>query len=309
MGIVYSGGFMKNHGLSHDNFDKGLIDLHEKLIKLEELEIERTQAGMPDWKIESKYRRFFDQVKEGILIVQDNKFTRVNSQLVQIVGYSVEEIIGTPFFNIVHPSELSRLNEIYNNRMAGEDAPIKYETIVKHKDGSDVPIEIRSGAVTYKEKAAVFAMIKRIAEDEKKLESKQLSLGLGHDSSERKILIVDDDPVTLKILEKILLSAGYWVVKACNGKEALNIVNDFLPDLIILDIMMPVMDGTETIEALEKDPRTKHIPVVFLTSIISKKEEARNLVTNRSFLAKPIEKEKLLNEIEICLEKRNKQDN
>jgi len=307
--VVYSGGFMKNYGLTHNNLDTDLIDLREKIVELENLEIERMQTGIPDWKIESKYRLFFDQVKEGILIVQDNKFKRVNSPLVQIVGYSVEEIIGTPFSNIVHSNELSRLNEIYNNRMAGKDAPVKYETVVKHKDGSDVPIEIRSGAVTYKEKTAVFAIIKRIAEDEKKLKCKQLSLDVGNAVSERKILIVDDDPVTLKILEKILLSEGYWVAKAANGKEALYIADDFLPDVIILDIMMPVMDGTIAVEYLEKNPRTKNIPVLFLTSIISKKEESRNLVANRRFLAKPIEKEKLLNEIERCLEKANKKDN
>jgi two-component system alkaline phosphatase synthesis response regulator PhoP len=126
---------------------------------------------------------------------------------------------------------------------------------------------------------------------------------------QKKILIVDDDPVTLKMLEKILISAGNWVAQARNGKEALDIAKDFLPDLIVLDIMMPVMDGTETIEELEKDPQTKNIPVLFLTSIISKKEESRNLAANRCFLAKPIEKEKLLKEIEGCFERKGKSDN
>jgi len=119
----------------------------------------------------------------------------------------------------------------------------------------------------------------------------------------KKILIVDDDLVTLKMLEKILLSEGYWVAKAINGKEALYIADDFLPDLIILDIEMPVMDGTEAMERLEKNPRTKNIPVFFLTSLISKNEESDNCAVNRRFLAKPIEKEKLLKEIEKCLER------
>ncbi len=120
-------------------------------------------------------------------------------------------------------------------------------------------------------------------------------------ASKKKILIVDDDQITLEILKKILLSAGYWVANARNGKDALHVVLNFHPDLIILDIMMPIMDGTEAIEALEKDPRTKNIPVLFLTSIISKKEESKKLAANRCFLAKPIEKEKLLKEIERCL--------
>ena len=114
----------------------------------------------------------------------------------------------------------------------------------------------------------------------------------------KKILIVDDDPVTLKMLEKILLSAGFWVAKATNGKKALYIVEDFSPDLIILDIVMPVMDGTETIRILEENPRTKNIPVLVLTSLISKNEESHKFAMNRRFLAKPIDKDKLLKEIE-----------
>jgi CheY-like chemotaxis protein len=120
---------------------------------------------------------------------------------------------------------------------------------------------------------------------------------------EKKILIVDDDLVTLEMLEKILLLEGYWVAKATNGKEALYIADEFQPDVIVLDIMMPIMDGTETKENLEKNPRTKNIPVLFLTSLISKKEELENRAANRRFLAKPIEREKLLEEVERDLEK------
>jgi len=126
---------------------------------------------------------------------------------------------------------------------------------------------------------------------------------------EKKILIVDDDLVTLEMLEKILVLEGYWVAKGTNGKEALYIANEFMPDLIILDIMMPIMDGTEAMEHLEKNPRTKNIPVLCLTSLISKNEEFKNSTMNRCFLGKPIEKEKLLKEIEKCLEKRRKHDN
>ena len=119
----------------------------------------------------------------------------------------------------------------------------------------------------------------------------------------KKILIVDDDSITLKMLEKILLSAGYWVAKATNGKEALYTADDFLPDLVILDIVMPVMDGTETIEQLKKNPRTKNIPVIFLSSLITKKDEMGKFVKSKSYLAKPINREKLLKEIDKCLEK------
>ena len=120
---------------------------------------------------------------------------------------------------------------------------------------------------------------------------------------EKKILIVDDDPVSLEMLEKILLLEGYWVVKATNGKEALYIADEFQPDLIILDIVMPIMDGTEAMEKLEKNPRTKNIPVLFLTSLISKNDELGKFAKDRRFLAKPIDREKLLEEIEGRIEK------
>jgi len=118
---------------------------------------------------------------------------------------------------------------------------------------------------------------------------------------EKKILIVDDDPVILQMLEKILLSEGYWVARASNGKEAIYIAGDFKPDLIILDVVMPVMDGTETIENLEKNPNTQNIPVLFLTSLIAKNEETGNFADNRTFLAKPVDKEILLKEIDRYL--------
>jgi len=123
------------------------------------------------------------------------------------------------------------------------------------------------------------------------------------EGSERKVLIVDDDPVTLGMLEKIFFSEGYWVAKATNGKEALYIADDFQPDIIILDIVMPVMDGTEAFRRLQENPRTKKIPVLFLTSIISKKEELGKFAKGQRFLAKPVDREKLLEEVKKCLEK------
>jgi len=126
---------------------------------------------------------------------------------------------------------------------------------------------------------------------------------LKHNGYGKKILIVDDDPVTLMMLEKILLSEGYWVAQAMNGRDALYIADDFLPNVIVLDIMMPVMDGTITLKNLEANPRTRNIPVLFLTSLISKKEELKKSIKNRTVLAKPIDRDTLLQEIAKCIEK------
>jgi len=91
--------------------------------------------------------------------------------------------------------------------------------------------------------------------------------------SNRKILIVDDDKIILKILEKWLTVAGYSVIKAFDGIEAIEKAKTYLPDLIILDIMMPKMTGPDAANAIKQDPLTKDIPIMFLSSFIKKKEE------------------------------------
>lgn len=119
---------------------------------------------------------------------------------------------------------------------------------------------------------------------------------------EKKILVVDDDIVHLKIVEKILIAAGYTVAKAMDGKDALVIAREWNPDLILLDIMMPGMDGGETAEALRKNLLTKDIPILFLTSLLTKKEEGeRKSLLGRKFMAKPFNPDELLKEIKEYL--------
>ncbi len=81
------------------------------------------------------------------------------------------------------------------------------------------------------------------------------------------ILIVDDTPQNIQILGKGLRDENYSIAVASSGKEALKAVEKFLPDLILLDIMMPEMDGFETCRRLKRDPKTEHIPVIFLTAL------------------------------------------
>ena len=114
----------------------------------------------------------------------------------------------------------------------------------------------------------------------------------------KKILIVDDDEVFLKMLEKTLISSGYSISQATNGKDAVDIAKDWRPHLIILDIMMPEMDGGETALVLEKDPATKNIPIIFMTSLLKKEDENKLTYSKkRSYMAKPYNKDELLAEI------------
>ncbi len=80
------------------------------------------------------------------------------------------------------------------------------------------------------------------------------------------VLIVDDVPKNIQLLGNILNNEGYDIIIAENGKEALERISDVLPDIILLDIMMPEMDGYETCKRLKENDRTRDIPVIFLTA-------------------------------------------
>jgi len=116
------------------------------------------------------------------------------------------------------------------------------------------------------------------------------------------ILIVDDDKVTLRTLEKILIRAGYSVIPLSLGKEAIKIAKDRSPDLIILDIMMPDMDGGDVAAVLKDDPKTKSIPIIFLSSLVTKREEqSSSRQHGLYFISKPFEREELLRKIRNSL--------
>ena len=82
----------------------------------------------------------------------------------------------------------------------------------------------------------------------------------------KQVLVVDDDPLVVKILKEPLQKEGFHVRVACHGLEALKEVKESRPDLIILDILMPMLDGFKTARLLKFDKRYKDIPIIVLTS-------------------------------------------
>ena len=121
--------------------------------------------------------------------------------------------------------------------------------------------------------------------------------------NKKKILIVDDEKDVLKVLERGLIAEGYSVMTTNNGNDAIILAKSEFPDLVILDILMPNMEGTEVAEILKEDIKTKDIPVIFLTCLLEKKEEERkgHVVGGNIFFAKPYDMEKLLTAIEELL--------
>lgn len=105
------------------------------------------------------------------------------------------------------------------------------------------------------------------------------------------ILVVDDEDQNLMVLEAMLISQDYDVVTASNGKEALNVIKENPPDLVLLDIMMPVMDGYETVRLIKEDETTKSIPVVMVTALTQVEDRVKALEAGADdFMSKPVDK-------------------
>lgn len=110
-----------------------------------------------------------------------------------------------------------------------------------------------------------------------------------------KILVVDDDIIITSLIEKILKGTGYNIIEAYNGEEALRKVSEENPDLIILDIMMPKIDGFEVCRRLKSNEKTRPIPIVMLTSKDFLEDKIRGLeIGADDFITKPFNAKEFL---------------
>ncbi len=117
-----------------------------------------------------------------------------------------------------------------------------------------------------------------------------------------KILKVDDEPDVLQVLNIYLEGAGYETCEASGGRDALAVAREEMPDLIILDILMPELDGYWVLRELKKDPRTAGIPVMVLTAKMGEGDRAMALELGATrYVSKPFTEEKLLKEVERTL--------
>lgn len=119
--------------------------------------------------------------------------------------------------------------------------------------------------------------------------------------SKHKILIVDDEVNLTKMLKLNLDETGNYEVKTLNdGKLAMDLVKEFMPDLVLLDVMMPDIQGNEIADKIFQDDEIKHIKIVFLTAIVTKNEVPENSKTigGRKFIAKPVKIDELVSILE-----------
>jgi putative two-component system response regulator len=110
-----------------------------------------------------------------------------------------------------------------------------------------------------------------------------------------KILLADDDPVVVKYLSALLQEYGYHYLIATNGIKAIENVTTYSPDLILLDVMMPEMDGLEVCKKLKSDPSTQYIPIILITGSKAGELRVEGLSAGANdFLAKPIDRIELI---------------
>ena len=112
--------------------------------------------------------------------------------------------------------------------------------------------------------------------------------------NQTRILVVDDNAENINLLYHILTEKGYSVSGVPSGKLALKIVERFDPDIILLDVMMPIMDGYQTCMELKKNPSTAHIPVIFVTAKTAPADIAKGFeVGATDYISKPIKEEEV----------------
>jgi signal transduction histidine kinase len=119
------------------------------------------------------------------------------------------------------------------------------------------------------------------------------------------ILVVDDSITNLEIISDALTNAEFYVATARNGEKALQQIQDKQPDLILLDVMMPVIDGFETCKKLKTNPATQDIPVIFMTGISDTETKVQGLALGAvDYITKPFQKEEVLARIKTHLQLR-----
>ncbi len=120
--------------------------------------------------------------------------------------------------------------------------------------------------------------------------------------SQRTILVVDDEPALLKVISLRLRQAGYEVLTTTSGRDGLQIAEEQQPDLILLDVMMPGLKGRDVCATLKANPKTREIPVIFLTALgYADHVQAGMALGAEDYIVKPFNGELLKQRIRVCL--------
>jgi DNA-binding response OmpR family regulator len=115
-----------------------------------------------------------------------------------------------------------------------------------------------------------------------------------------RILVVDDDPTIRSVLEALLEDEGFTPVMAANGRQAVEIVESNPPELVLMDLMMPVMSGVEAVRSLKSNPVTASIPIIAMSAGFILRESIDDLLAD-SIISKPFDLDALIANIHASL--------
>ena len=117
-----------------------------------------------------------------------------------------------------------------------------------------------------------------------------------------KVLVAEDNPVNRELLREVLQSNGYAVVEACDGKEALRQIEATHPDILLLDLGMPVMDGYSTVQHIRDNPAIAKLPVLAVTAYAMQSDREKVMAAGfDGYVSKPVQTNTLLAEMQRLL--------
>jgi CheY-like chemotaxis protein len=120
--------------------------------------------------------------------------------------------------------------------------------------------------------------------------------------SARRILVVEDNPLNLKLVRDVLTAYGYEIVEAQTGEDGVSLAADCAPDLVLMDLQLPGIDGYEALRRIRQDPRTGEVPVVALTAFAMREDRERTADAGfDGYLSKPISVRELPTQVDDFL--------
>lgn len=123
----------------------------------------------------------------------------------------------------------------------------------------------------------------------------------------RTILVVEDDPRNLKLMRALLTFSGYQIIGARDGEQGIQSARTEKPDLILMDMQLPVLNGFDAVRMLKADPRTRDIPVIAVTALAMKGDRERVLETGADgYVSKPVQFDDVLCQIDRHLAEKAK---
>lgn len=271
---------------------KNTIKKYIENIKQSELQLKES---------EEKYRNLVERANDGMTIIQDRLLKFVNPSLAKIIGYSVDEILNTPFMNYVHSSVRDELVNRYKQRMSGKTVPPVYESILVKKDGNLVEVEINAGLITFQDKPADFVIVRDISERKNVIEELK-------ESKEKYQMLIE------KLQEGVLLEDAEGQISFVNpktaelvgytenellGKHWSFIVPEEYIEMITLETEKRPKGVSSTYEACALAKKGHHIPVIITaTPVFGKNDEFKGVLSVFTDITNRKETEQKLRESE-----------